>query len=107
MSKSKCAWSILAVVALMSCHSDTIGAPSDSVLGMETTDAAPGQSNRRLALISFYHDPVVIELPARGTTAMPVDVYVTTYSGGCIRDDTITVSVSRNRAEVAPFQQVY
>ena len=98
---------MLAVLALTSCHGVATEVPHKTAIEMETSGATPGESDRKVALISFYHEPLVIEVPTQAIAAQPFNVYVTTYSGGCIRDDTIQVSVSSSRADVVPFQRIY
>lgn len=73
----------------------------------EQLPAAPGHTARRIATISFYRDPPVVQLPASAHTGQPIELYVTTYGGGCIGEDTTVVAVNDLRTDVVPYQKIY
>lgn len=98
---------MILVLASIACHTPVHSEPDRDATSFEMPRPAPDQWARRLALIVYFHEPFVIEIPARGNSNQPLAVYVTTYSGGCIRDDTVVVSVSKGRAEIAPYQRIY
>jgi len=101
------------VVAIMA--SSLLGCAQDltqptlpaSALALEQPLPAPGQSALRVASIRQVGDPVVVDVPATMTAGVPTAVAVTTYSGGCITDDTTIVDVHGQSADVIPFQLVY
>lgn len=78
-----------------------------SALGLEQPLPAAGQSALRVASIGQYGDPVQVEVPSIAKAGQPVPVAVTTYSGGCIHDDTTAVDVLPHLANVVPYQRVY
>jgi hypothetical protein len=77
-----------------------------SELPLAEAPLANGQSARRVALIAHFGDPVLIEAPARTTVGTPTDVYVTTYEGGCNREDVVASEVIGLRALVVPYRLV-
>ena len=77
-----------------------------SELPLAEASLANGQSARRVALIAHFGDPVLIEAPARTTVGTPTDVYVTTYEGGCNREDVVASEVIGMRALVVPYRLV-
>lgn len=97
-----------ASLLLLSACSPTPTAPAHASpgLGLEQ-QPAPGQSARHIAAILFYHDPIVIDVPASAHPGQPVDLAITTYGGGCISEDTTVVSTSGLLADVVPYQRVY
>jgi len=78
-----------------------------SALAFEEPLPAPGQSARRVAIIRQFGDPVVVDVPATMKAGEPATVGVTTYTGGCITEDTTVVDVHARTADVVPFQRVY
>ena len=67
----------------------------------------PGSEARRVATIRHYGDPAVVEVPWTARSGEPVEIHVTTYGGGCVREDTTVASVAGLSAEVVPYQRVY
>ena len=58
---------------------------------------------RQLALIEFYGDPIVIEIPDTVAVGSPFEVTVRTYGGGCIDPGDTEVSVTGQAATVRPY----
>jgi hypothetical protein len=58
---------------------------------------------RQPALIWFYHDPVVVQVPETVAVATPFEVTVRTYGGGCIDEGDTEVSVTGRAAVVRPY----
>ena len=67
-----------------------------------TTPAEPGP-RLEAGVISFYGDPVVIDVPDVVQADIPFDVSVRTYGGGCITKDITEVAVASLRADVRPL----
>ena len=59
--------------------------------------------DRQLGIISFYHDPIVIEAPETVQRGQSFSVRVRTYGGGCISQGPTDVHVDGLRATVTPF----
>jgi hypothetical protein len=101
---------ILAILLLGACRGeplapDAIGALP--ALSLEEPLPAPGHSARRAAVIAFYGDPLVVEVPSTARAGAPFDVGVTTYGGGCIAEDTTVATVADRLADVVPYQRIH
>ena len=59
---------------------------------------------RRPATLQFHGDSARVTVPPSGTMGQPVRVALTTYGGGCVREDTTEVRVRGLVAEVMPYQ---
>ena len=68
--------------------------------------AADGLSATRVGTLQFYADTVRIEMPDRANRGVPLDIYVSTYGGGCVGSDTTVTAVQGLRATVVPYQRV-
>jgi len=106
------AWHRCAIVALapmaswqLGCSQPTRPLPSDPpVLGLEQPMPAPGQSALRIANVG---DASGIVVPSAAKAGLPLQVTVTTYSGGCISEDTTAVAMHPHSADVVPYQRWY
>lgn len=58
---------------------------------------------RRVATISYYGDPVRIELPTTVSRGENFTVRVTTYGGGCIRKGNMVVELAASAAELTTY----
>jgi len=58
---------------------------------------------RQLALIEFYGDPLVLQVPDTVAVGSPFEVTVRTYGGGCIDEGDTEVSVAGQAATVRPY----
>ena len=58
---------------------------------------------RQLALIEFYGDPIVLEIPDTVAVGSPFEVTVRTYGGGCIDPGDTELSVAGQAATVRPY----
>lgn len=81
--------------------------PPTSALDLEQPMPAAGESALRIASIGQSGEPVQVEVPSTARVGQSVPVAVTTYSGGCISDDTTAVDVHPHLANVVPYQRVY
>jgi hypothetical protein len=81
--------------------------PPTSALDLEQPLPAAGESALRIASIGQSGEPVQVEVPSTAKVGQSVPVAVTTYSGGCISDDTTAVDVHPHLANVVPYQRVY
>ena len=90
----------------VSCNNSTAPEPFSLALSYEDAPPADGRYVRRLAQISHYGDPLHFSVPSTGQVGVPLEALVTTYSGGCISDDTVVVLVEGSRAEILPMQRV-
>lgn len=63
----------------------------------------PPDRERVVGTISFYQDPVKVEVPKTATRGTPFDVKVTTYGGGCISQGDTEVEVQGAGAVVTPY----
>ena len=98
------------LVPLAACgHASSTGPMSGSLaaLSLEEPWPSPGHSARRGATVLFYSDPLTVSVPTRARAGEPFVVGVTTYGGGCISEDTTTVRLEGQRADVVPYQRVY
>ena len=68
--------------------------------------AADGLSATRVGTLLFYNDSVRIEIPNRANLGVPLDIYVSTYGGGCVGSDTTVTGVQGLRATIVPYQRV-
>jgi hypothetical protein len=68
----------------------------NGVLGVDGPGQQPG-------VISFYSDPVVVEVPDTVTRGQPFAVSVRTYGGGCVSQGPTDVRVDDLRATITPF----
>lgn len=86
-----------------------VTAPSLPSAGLPLAEQAPaaGLSARRVATIRGYGEAAVVTVPATARAGEPVVVGVTTYGGGCVREDTTVTTVVGVRADVVPYQLVY
>ena len=81
------AWPLaLAAIALAGCS---------SVAGPEVT--------REMGVISFYQQPVLIEVPAAVEAGTPFQILVRTYGGGCITRNGTDVESNGFQADVIPY----
>ena len=78
---------------------------SESPLAEQALQA--GSEARHVATIRHHQDPAVAEVPSPARSSEPVEIHVTTYGGGCVREDTTVASVAGVSAEVVPYQRVY
>lgn len=62
----------------------------------------PGET-RRLGVIDFYQDPVVIAVPDTVQAGAAFEVSVRTYGGGCITKGDTETQVEGLTAEVRPY----
>ena len=83
-------------------------APASSAVALPIPEdpLRAGRSALRVAVVRPWADPLLVEVPARARAGVPIDVAVTTYSGGCVRDDTTVVVPGDRGATVVPYQRV-
>lgn len=62
-----------------------------------------GDETRRIGVISYYSEPVLIDAPTTARTGEHFDVRVRTYGGGCIRQGETSTTVEGLRAGVTPY----
>lgn len=98
-----------AALGLAACGTTVAVAPDLPFNGLPLSEQVPtvGATARRVAVIGDYSFPQTIDVPATARAGEPIQVGVTTYGGGCIREDTTIVTVSGSQAEVVPYQLVY
>lgn len=97
---------VVMLAGAAACTSPT--APLDSsALRLEQPLPVPGTSALRAGVVRLGSDAFLVEAPSTATAGQPFTVAVTTYGGGCIREDTTLVDVSDHRADVVPYQRVY
>jgi hypothetical protein len=58
---------------------------------------------RQLALVQFYHDPIVVQTPETVSVSSPFDITVRTYGGGCIDQGDTGVTVHGLSADLRPY----
>ena len=58
---------------------------------------------RRIGVITFYSEPVVIDAPTAARRGEHFEVRVRTYGGGCIRQGETSTAVEGLRAGVTPY----
>ena len=62
---------------------------------------------RRVGVISFYGDPIVIEAPDTVQEGVPFSVMIRAYGDSCINPGGVEVQVSNLVADVTPYVLVY
>jgi hypothetical protein len=67
-------------------------------------DTAAGALERRPATLRFHGDSAQVTVPAEARAGEPLRVSLTTYGGGCTREDTTEVRVIGLVADVTPYQ---
>lgn len=58
---------------------------------------------KRLGVIAFHGDPVVVEVPDTVEAGVPFEVSVRTYGGGCISKNGTDLRVDGLTADVRPY----
>lgn len=58
---------------------------------------------RRLGVIAFHGDPVVVGVPETAEAGAPFDVTIRTYGGGCISKGDTEVTVRGLVVDVVPY----
>ena len=58
---------------------------------------------RQPAILQFYEDPIVIQVPETVAVASEFEVTVRTYGDGCIDQGDTEVSISGRQASVRPY----
>ncbi|HUF13959.1 MAG TPA: hypothetical protein VMN78_12720 [Longimicrobiales bacterium] len=61
------------------------------------------EPRKEIGIISFFHDPVVINVPDAVEAAVPFEVSVRTYGGGCQTQGVTDVEVTGHRVDVRPY----
>jgi hypothetical protein len=59
-----------------------------------------------LGAIVHFGDGPEIGIPRSGRVGQAVPVMVTTYGGGCIREDTTVIAVDSLTADISPYQRI-
>ncbi|MFG1690713.1 hypothetical protein ACGF5M_00925 [Gemmatimonadota bacterium] len=62
---------------------------------------------RRVGVISFYWDPIVIEAPDTVQEGVPFSVMIRAYGDSCVNPGGVEVQVSNLVADVTPYVLVY
>ena len=62
---------------------------------------------RRVGVISFYGDPIVIEAPDTVQEGVPFSVMIRAYGNSCVNPGGVKVQVSSLVADVTPYVLVY
>lgn len=89
---------LLSSVAGVACSSTTgTEPPSRVILGGEF------KRERQLAVIRFYQDPMLIEVPSVVSRGVDFEVAVRTFGNGCVTQGDTEVSIAGRTAEVRPF----
>lgn len=107
-SMTKCSYAIAMAFVIAGCSASSSIAPYDEAKSFEDELTGEAGEFRRLAWIHFGQgaDTVVFQVPASAKAGVPVEAAITTYGGGCIKEDTTVVSVSGMSAEIVPIQLV-
>ena len=88
----------LALIAAAACGSPTdVGLLTGPGVGDEI------RTERQLAWIRFYRDPMHVAIPNVVTRGVDFEVAVRTFGGGCIGQGDTEVAVTGRTAEVRPF----
>ncbi len=100
---------LLVCLAALACGTAPTESPvSTSELPLAEEPLRAGATALRVGRIQMSgSDTAVIQLPSTVRRNEPVDVYVTTYGGGCIGPDTTVANVSGLRATIVPYQREY
>ena len=61
------------------------------------------EEGRRLGVIAFHGDPVVVEVPDSVGAGEPFQVSVRTYGGGCISKGDTEVEIEGRNVDVVPY----
>ena len=103
---ARTSWLALALAAAACTSTVAPDLPSDG-LPLNEQVPTPGLTARRVASILDPAQPGAIDVPATARAGEAITVGVTTFGGGCIREDTTVVTVRGSQAEVVPYQLVY
>lgn len=97
-----------ALAVLLGCQASPVAPARQSPeLPLAEQAAVVGASTRRVAVVYHHEDPAVLEVPETGRVGEPITVQVTTYGGGCVRDDTTVATVAGLQADIVPYQQIF
>ncbi|HWN19600.1 MAG TPA: hypothetical protein VNO19_11855 [Gemmatimonadales bacterium] len=81
-----------------------------TLLGACSADGAGGPSffdhlERGPAVLAYYGDTSAVDVPAATRVGQPTTVRFTSFSGGCVSQDSTEAKVTGLSAEVRPFQR--
>lgn len=94
------------LATLVGCASDPLRITRPQELPLADEPASAERATRRVATLHFYTDTTIIEFPAVVRAGIPATVFVTTYGGGCVAEDTMVVTVVGLQADIVPYQRV-
>jgi len=94
------------MATVVGCANDPLRITRPTELPLADEPASPERATRRVATLQSYADTAIVELPAVVRAGQPATVYVTTYGGGCVAEDTTVVTVVGMQADVVPYQRV-
>ena len=107
MTKAKFAQFTVALVLGLGCGpAPTEATVRLSELPLAEGPSADGLSAFRVGSVRFYSDTARIEAPDRAALGEPVDLYVSTYGGGCVAPDTTVATMQATRVTIVPYQRV-
>ena len=66
----------------------------------------PYSTHQVLGTILHFGDGPEIGIPPSGRVGEAIPVTVTTYGGGCIREDTTVIAVDSLTADISPYQRM-
>ncbi len=97
---------VVALVASTACDRSPTEASLRASLPLAEQAAADGLSARRVGSVRFHSDTARIEAPTHVQQGARVDVFVTTYGGGCVGSDTTITTVQGMRTTIVPYERV-
>ena len=76
----------------------------------DSATVPPGRSvdsmRQVLGAIVYFGDGPEIGVPPSGRVGQAIPMMVTTYGGGCIREDTTVITVHSLTADISPYQHI-
>ncbi len=106
MIRSRIVQSFVVLFAATACDRSPTEATLRASLPLAEQAAADGLSALRVGSVRYYGDTARIEIPTRVEQGVPVDVFVTTFGGGCVASDTTITTVQGMRTTIVPYQRV-
>lgn len=97
--------SLLVLLVLPACAINPPEPGSEAAASAQPV-AAPEGMRRVPGLLSQYGDGPVVDVPATARVGEAFTATVTTYGGGCTREDVTPVTVKGLEADVRPYQLV-
>ena len=91
---------------VIGCTSDPLRITDPQELPLADEPMSAERATRRVATLHHYADTVLFESPAAVQVGRPAAIFLTTYGGGCVREDTTVVTVVDLQADIVPYQRV-